>query len=66
MNQVDTTRLPLRARLAVEESAISEILVILRTEELSAERRYELLSDLTQRERVRKRILKVVGSSNGL
>jgi hypothetical protein len=65
MNWGNTTRVPLRERLAVEESAISDILVILRTQKLSTERRYELINDLTYRERVRKRILKALVSSSG-
>lgn len=65
MNRGNTTRVPLRERLAVEESAISDILVILRTQKLSTQRRYELINDLTYRERVRKRILKALVSSSG-
>lgn len=65
MNRGNTTRVSLRERLAVEESAISDILVILRTQKLSTERRYELINDLTYRERVRKRILKALVSSSG-
>jgi DNA gyrase/topoisomerase IV subunit A len=60
-----TARQTLRERLSMEECAISEMLAILRTQKLSTERRYEILNDLTQRERVRKRILKILGSSNG-
>jgi hypothetical protein len=65
MNRGDTILVPLRERLALEESAISEILVILRTQKLSTERRYELLNDLAHRDRVRQRILKAVGISDG-
>lgn len=65
MNSGNTTRLPLRERLAVEESAITSILAILRTQKLSTERRYDLLNDLAHRERVRKRLLKAIGVFSG-